>query len=188
MATIRTAGPVTPVVHFNDVKKTLMAFAIAAAGISLSATPALAVSGSSLAPSTESAAVSSPVRGGDGDWCEGCVKKYIKKYKKQLKGDRGPAGKNGKDGKDGVPKAIQIVTGDPIRIEPGQAAGGEVSCPAGTTVTGGGYHQDDVVNSYNYISRPNAEGTAWSVSFKNIGQSGDNADTVTPYAMCLPLS
>ncbi|MFI6639341.1 hypothetical protein [Streptomyces sp. NPDC050504] len=175
-------------------KKTLVALAVAAAGMGLTASPALAAASSPLAPTTEAVAVSSPIRGGDGDWCEGCVKKYIKKYKKQLKGDpgkpgkQGKPGKNGKDGKDGVAKPIQIVTGDPIRIEPGQAAGGEVACPAGTTVTGGGYHQDDVVNSYNYISRPNAEGTAWSVSFKNIGQAGDNADTVTPYAMCLPLN
>lgn len=80
-----------------------------------------------------------------------------------------------------------VVTGPETDLYAGQTVRLTVNCPVGTTAVGGGVDQDDIPNSFVYASYPDAGATSWTVALKNIS-TGSGNDTLTPYAVCLPLS
>jgi hypothetical protein len=177
-------------------KKTLLALALSIATLGTLAPTSAAMTAP--APRTDTPAVADPSpRGGDEGWCEKCVKKVIEKHKDKLKGDTGetgpagpagpagatgPAGPAGAAGKEGVPKATQVVNQEFTVAAKAQSIQ-TIACPAGTTVTGGGFVSALTATISYEGSRP--DGNGWRVSTVNVT---DSEKTFTAYAVCLPLS
>ncbi|MFJ2753602.1 hypothetical protein [Streptomyces sp. NPDC087297] len=62
-------------------------------------------------------------------------------------------------------------------------------CPAGTTVIGGGYSQDNnFTNMFTYWSQPLPDGSGWEVRMKNNWPVAGVDDFGQAHAVCMPLS
>ncbi|MER5891332.1 hypothetical protein ABT160_46700, partial [Streptomyces sp. NPDC001941] len=113
-------------------------------------------------------------------------------------GDRGPAGQattgakgdKGDAGPAGVPSPTQRVMGNLQRVSPGTTLTSTATCPAGTTLTGGGAQQDDdVTTSYVTRSFP-SNATTWTASLQNpsAANGGVGTENFRAYALCLPTT
>lgn len=100
------------------------------------------------------------------------------------KGDKGSKGDKGLAGEPGV-SAYGIVQGPPVALAANSTTIASVACPAGKNALGGGGSH---ASSVGYVAamgqsipKPNTNGTAWQVSFKNLTST---PAYVTPFVVC----
>src|SRR5215211_8385721 len=72
-------------------------------------------------------------------------------------------------GPPGGLSGYQIITSDPVTLDPGGHGQAQVTCPQGTRATGGGYIADPTVQVTNVI--PAGAGTVWSAAGTNTSDS-----------------
>lgn len=99
-------------------------------------------------------------------------------------GDKGAPGEKGAPGKEGIPGPVNLVyrAGPMVSVASHTAGSAEVTCPAGTFVTGGGvltassgYDEVDIDSSYPVALN------AWKAFVNNI--SG-KSQSIRAYALC----
>ncbi|MEU1086048.1 hypothetical protein ABZ401_04305 [Streptomyces sp. NPDC005892] len=81
---------------------------------------------------------------------------------------------------------MQIIRGAPVEKEYADSSFEfTATCPAGTTLTGGGVEQTPINGGLVSGSYPSTDGHTWTVSILMVGTPGTY--TFTPYAVCLPV-
>lgn len=101
-------------------------------------------------------------------------------FKGSVKGDQGPAGPAGPRGVT----AVTRVPGAPVGVNAGTSGSATATCPAGQSVSGGGYQvagSSASVIAQDTFGAPNI----WTVNVDNTDPMSVNA-TVTAVAFCIP--
>jgi len=101
-------------------------------------------------------------------------------FKGSVKGPAGPAGPAGPSGVT----AVTRVPGAPVAVNVGLQGSATATCPAGHSISGGGYQ---IVGPSASVIAQDSFGTpnVWTVNVDNTDAGGVNA-TVTAVAFCIP--
>ena len=85
----------------------------------------------------------------------------------------------------GWTKAVTVVS-TPLSVAPGAASFATATCPAGTTLVGGGYSLDlgFGVAPIVYLNNPGIGGTGWNAGVKNLNAAGGSYVSVHAVARC----